>query len=177
MRSDKTCVEWWLAGPLRQTIQRGSVLALVLLWCVGSVAFAGDDSVDHDHAIPGHHIETVGGVAYNDGKTGAYTGVEYEYRFSQLVGVGAFADTTFDGFDLAAFGAVANFHPRGNWKVVTGLGLERKIGGDKDKALVRVGAAYEFHVGNGIIAPVIAYDFLEDTKDVLYVGVGIGFAF
>jgi hypothetical protein len=158
-------------------MQRTGILALVLLCCLGSVALAGDDATNDGHAIPGHHIETSGGVAYHDGKSGAYTGIEYEYRFSQLVGVGAFADTTFGGFDLAAFGAVANFHPQGGWKLLAGLGLERKIGGDKDKALLRVGAAYEFHVGNGTIAPVIAYDVLEDTKDVLYAGVAIGFAF
>ncbi len=156
---------------------RTSIFGLVLLCSVGTLALGGDSSTDEGHAVPGHHIETSGGVAYHDGKTGAYTGIEYEYRFSQLVGVGAFADTTFGGFDLAAFGAVANFHPRGSWKLLAGLGVERKIGGDKDKALLRVGAAYEFHVGNGTIAPVIAYDFLEDTKDVLYAGVAIGFAF
>ena len=158
-------------------MQRTVILTVMLLFCLGPVSLAGDGSNDDGHAIPGHHIETVGGVAYNDGKTGAYTGIEYEYRFSQLVGVGAFADTTFGGFDLAAFGAVVNFHPKGGWKLLAGLGLERKIGGDKNKALFRVGAAYEFHVGNGTIAPVIAYDFLEDTKDVLYAGLAIGFAF
>ena len=104
-------------------------------------------------------------------------GIEYEYRLSKLAGVGAFADTTFGGFDQAALGAVANFHPRGRWKLLTGLGVERKIGGDKNKALLRIGAAYEFHVGNGTIAPVIVYDFLEDAKDVRYAGVAIGFAF
>ena len=134
------------------------------------------DGQEH-HAIPGHHIEATLGVAYHEGQTGSFTGLEYEYRFSRLVGVGAFVDTTFGGFDLAAYGAVANFHPVGHWKVISGLGIERKIGGERDKALFRVGLAYEFEVGQGVIAPMIAYDFLEDTKDVLYAGVGLGFAF
>jgi hypothetical protein len=74
-------------------------------------------------------------------------------------------------------GAVANFHPAGRWKVLTGLGVERKIGNETDKLLFRVGGAYEFQVGNGTIAPMVAYDFLEDATDVAYVGVAIGFEF
>jgi hypothetical protein len=133
------------------------------------------EEVGHEHSR--HHLEATFGAAYNDGKTGSYTGFEYEYRFSGLFGVGAFVDQTFDGFDLAALGVVANFHPAGRWKVLTGLGVERKIGGDKDKALLRVGGAYEFHVGNGTISPTVAYDFIEDGKDVVYAGVAIGFEF
>ena len=127
----------------------------------------------HSH----HHLEATFGAAYHDGENGTYTGFEYEYRFSDLLGAGAFVDQTFDGFELAALGAVVNFHPAGGWKVLTGLGVERKIGGDKDKLLFRVGGAYEFHVGNGTISPTVAYDFIEDGKDVAYAGVAIGFAF
>lgn len=38
-------------------------------------------------------------------------------------------------------------------------------------------AAYEFHVGNGSISPMVEYDFLEDAQGVVYAGVAIGFAF
>ena len=153
------------------------VLSFLLLFGAATVLPAGDSTEEHAHAIPGHHVEATFGVAYNGGKTGAFTGLEYEYRFKQFFGVGAFADTTFDGFDLAAIGAVATFHPKGAWKLLAGIGVEQKVGGDKNKALFRLGAAYEFSVGNGTIAPMIAYDFLEDTKDVVYVGCALGFAF
>ena len=61
--------------------------------------------------------------------------------------------------------------------MLTGLGVERKTGGGHDKLLFRVGGAYEFHVGNGTVSPTVAYDFLEDGKDVVYAGVALGFTF
>ena len=153
------------------------VIWLFLLAASNPRTHGAEPSEKHGHDQSHHHIEATFGAAFHDGKTATFTGFEYEYRVGPLFGVGGFIDTTFSGFDLAAIGAVANFHPTDRWKVLAGLGVERKIGGDKDKALLRVGAAYEFHVGNGTIAPVIVYDFLEDTKDVLYAGVAIGFSF
>ena len=59
-------------------MQRTVNFALVLLCCLGSVALAEDDIKDDGHTIPGHHIESSGGVAYHEGKTGSYVGIEYE---------------------------------------------------------------------------------------------------
>jgi hypothetical protein len=151
--------------------------ALILLPVANPDVHAARETEEVGRKHSHHHLEATFGAAFYDGKTGTYTGFEYEYRFSDLLGVGAFVDGTFDGFDLAALGVVANFHPAGRWKVLTGLGVERKTGSDKNKLLFRVGGAYEFHVGNGTISPTVAYDFLEDSKDVVYAGVAIGFAF
>jgi len=158
-------------------MKRWATSCLLLLSTAGPTVLAEASSEHEEHAIPGHHIEATAGAAYNHGEWGAFSGLEYEYRFTPLFGLGAFADTTFGGFDLTAFGAVANFHPTPRWKLLGGLGVERKVGGKKDKALFRVGAAYEFEVGNGTIAPMIAYDFLEDAHDVVYLGCAIGFSF
>ena len=138
---------------------------------------AAGETEEAGHKASHHHLEATFGAAYNDGKNGVYTGFEYEYRINTLFGVGAFIDSTFDGFDLTALGAVANLHPAGGWKLLAGVGVERKLGGDSDKKFLRVGGAYEFHVGNGTISPTVAYDFVENNKDVVYVGVAIGFEF
>ena len=151
--------------------------ALLVLAVSSPCVHASEESGEVGHEHSHHHLEATFGAAHHDGKNGTYTGFEYEYRFGSLFGVGAFLDGTFDGFDLAAVGFVANFHPAGRWKVLTGLGVERKTGGSKDKLLFRVGGAYEFQVGNGTISPTVAYDFLEDGKDVVYAGVAIGFEF
>ena len=151
---------------------RACVFVLAAAGC-HALAEAGDEGHEHSR----HHVEATFGAAFHDGETATFIGYEYEFRIGQRFGVGAFVDTTFSGFDLSAYGAVANFHPGGHWKVLTGLGVERKIGGDKDKLLARVGGAYEFKLGNGTIAPLLVYDFLEDAKDVAYVGVAIGFGF
>jgi hypothetical protein len=156
---------------------RFSLLTALFFFAVASPrVHASEGTGEGGHERTPHHIEATFGAAYNDGKTGTFTGFEYEYRFSDLFGLGAFLDGTFDGFDLAAVGVVANFHPAGGWKVLTGLGVERKIGG-QSKALFRVGGAYEFHVGNGTVSPIVVYDFLEDSKDVVYAGVALGFTF
>lgn len=162
-------------------IRLGVRFALLIVLCLVPVAYphvlaAGEtEEVGHKHSH--HHLEATFGAAYTDGKNGVFTGFEYEYRFGDLFGLGAFVDGTFDGFDLAAMGVVANFHPVGGWKVLAGFGVERKTGDDKDKQFFRVGGAYEFQVGNGTISPTVAYDFLENGKDVVYAGVAIGFEF
>ena len=167
--------------PLKPWVRTWSrnvlVIWLFLLAASNPRTHGAQGSEENGHEQSRHHIEATFGAAFHDGKTATFTGFEYEYRFGARFGVGGFIDTTFSGFDLAAIGAVANFHSADRWKVLAGLGVERKIGGDKDKLLARVGGAYEFHVGNGTIAPIVAYDFLEDTNDVVYVGVAIGFAF
>jgi hypothetical protein len=149
----------------------------MLLLAASSSTHGAQDSGETGHEHSRHHVEATFGAAFYDGKEGLFTGFEYEYRFGNRFGVGAFIDTTFSGFDLAAVGAVANYHPAGGWKIVGGLGVEQKIGYDRNKLLLRVGGAYEFHVGNGTIAPMVAYDFIEDEKDVIYAGFALGFGF
>ena len=162
---------------IRLRVRHSLLIALVLLPVASPGAHAEQETERVEHKHSRHHIEATFGAAYNDGKSGLYTGFEYEYRFGDRLGVGAFLDGTFDGFDLAAFGVVSNFHPGNKGKVVTGLGVERKTGSGNDKLLFRVGGAYEFHVGNGTISPTVAYDFLEDSQDVVYAGVALGFGF
>ena len=166
-----------MTSRIRLRMRFSLLIALCLVLVAYSHVLAAGETEEVGHKHSHHHLEATFGAAHTDGKNGVFTGFEYEYRFSDLFGVGAFLDGTFDGFDLAAFGAVANFHPVGGWKVLTGFGVERKTGSGDDKLLFRVGGAYEFHVGNGTISPTVAYDFLEDAKDVLYAGVAIGFAF
>jgi len=154
-------------------------VVLLVFFVLGNGIHASDEAApaQDGHAHSRHHIEATLGIAFNDGETAKFSGLEYEYRFNRKLGAGAFVDSTFSGFELSAFGAVVNYHPSGPWKVIAGLGVESKIGDDKNKALYRVGAAYEFHIGNGTISPLIVYDFLEDSKDVLYVGCALGFGF
>lgn len=162
---------------MRWSSTKRLVTALFLIFFGSPHVLAADEPEGDGHGASHHHLEATFGAAFNDEKSGIFTGFEYEYRISDLVGVGGFIDGTFGGFDLAAIGVVANFHPAGAWKVITGVGVERKTGGGKNKTLVRFGGAYKFHVGNGTISPTVAYDFLEDSKDVIYVGVALGFSF
>ena len=160
-------------------IRPAGMLVLVLALLTAIPARAADSgATEHaGHHDSRHHVETVLGLAWNDGKNAGSIGIEYEYRFTKKYGVAVFLDTTYRGFDLEALGALFTAHPSKGWKAFAGLGSERKLDEGKDKALARLGAAYAFHVGNGSIGPVVAYDFLEDSSDVVYLGVAIGFGF
>ena len=166
-----------MTSPIGHCVRYLLLTALFLVPVTYPHILAAGETEEAEHGHSHHHLEATFGAGYTDGKNGVFTGFEYEYRVNPMFGVGAFVDGTFDGFELAAVGVVANFHPTGRWKVLTGLGVERKIGDDKDKRFFRVGGAYEFHVGNGTISPTVAYDFLENHKDVVYAGVAIGFEF
>ena len=155
------------------TFARKTVCLLLLLgqhcWLTQDVLAAG---ADHRH-----HIALVGGFAENDSKSAKFTGVEYEYRIADRWGIGGYYEFTFDGFDLEAIGLIGTYRPSGAWKIMGGGGVERKLGTNKDKRLLRLGVGYDFHVGDSSLTPVLAVDWVEDNSYVLYLGVAIGFGF
>ena len=146
------------------------VAAALLVAAISSAHAAG---ADHPH-----HLAVVGGYATkSSGKEAAFVGIEYEYRLSDLWGIGGYAETTWGDFDLEALGLIATLHPGGGWKVLGGLGIERKLGTKKDKLLGRLGVGYDFHVGSFSIGPLIAVDFIEDFSEVYYLGLAAGVGF
>ena len=67
-------------------------------------------------------------------------------------------------------------HPTGGLKLAAGAAVERKFGERKNKALIRLQAAYDFHLGNATLGPMSAWDLIEDQSNVVYVGFGLGFS-
>jgi len=130
-----------------------------------------------DHDWHKHHIAGLAGATLKSSKTQPFIGLEYEYRFSERFGIGAYYEEVLDNIDLQAFGLLLTYHPDNHWKIFGGPAVERKIDDTKNKLLVKFAVGYDFHVGHWSHGPVIAVDFVEDYHQVGYLGWTLGYGF
>lgn len=148
-------------------------LLMTILLCSQGARAAGD--------IPYHHLALFvgGGVEEkkdHDKNTWA-VGLEYEYRFSDLWGVGAvFEKLGEDAIRNRALIVPFSFHPGRGWRLFTGPGYEWNS--KKDKMLLRMGVGYEFKLGgHWSIAPEALVDLIENGDNTWLAGVAIGYHF
>jgi len=122
----------------------------------------------HSYAGDAKHYPGVFvGYTDNDKGTEFTLGVEYEYKFSQHWGAGAVYETFDYGKDAEADLYIASvfYHPNKYWRFGLGVGREDISGPKpKEKDVVRLCAAYEYTVGEFILAPTLAIDFVESDK-------------
>lgn len=145
--------------------------ALMLAISASSVNAAGDAK---------HYPGIFLGATHIDGETDATFGFEYEYKLSSKFGVGGVWERTKDGHHgdgVNVWVGSFYYHPSEHWRLGMGFGEER-VGGYKTKHhdLMRVSAAYEYHLDNLIIAPEVAVDFVGDEEAIL-TGVSILYPF
>lgn len=123
-----------------------------------------------------HHISVfAGGTDITGESETAFTlGIDYEYRVNRLLGLGFIAERAFGDIDSTTLFAVTDIHL---WRgLVTQLGVGAEISHGETYFAARIGALYEFEVGEGFtLAPQLHYDFSED--DSLVFGISIGRAF
>ena len=150
----------------------GKITAATLLTISACGAYAAGDAKHY----PGVFL----GVTHVDGETDTTVGIEYEYKLSSHFGVGGVWERTKDGHDgdgVNVWVGSFYYHPNENWRLGVGFGEER-IGGYKTKYhdLMRLSAAYEYHLDNIILAPELAVDFIGDEEATL-AGVSILYPF
>ncbi|MFK7831341.1 MAG: hypothetical protein AB8B57_16325 [Congregibacter sp.] len=119
---------------------------------------------------PHHVLGVFLGDTTEDRREGVTIGIEYEYRVSERVGIGATFEHISGDFDTNVYVLPIALHS-GPWKVYAGPGFEKSDRGDEQ--LFRVGAEYGFHLGRYEISPQIDVDFVDGEK--LFV-IGVVFA-
>ena len=94
--------------------------------------------------------------------TEATFGVEYEYRFNELIGVGAAYEHTskaHHGDGTSIYMALVHVHPWKELRLSAGYGIEDiHHEGAHSEDVLRVGISYDFHVGEFGIAPAFNLD-------------------
>ena len=139
---------------------------------------AGEHEADKSHESHNSHESsephsTVGifiGDTNEDRRNGFTVGLEYEYRVSQLLGLGITAEHVAGEFDTNVFVAPIALHS-GPWKVYAGPGIED--GEEGSEFLMRVGLEYGFHFGEYEISPQVDVDFV-DGEQLFVLGVVFG---
>ena len=134
---------------------------------------AHDDHENHPHR---HHVALFLGAT--DREKGHDTeptiGADYEFRFHRIFGAAALIDSAWKETETTVVGAGIFVHPHGGLKFLLAPGLEEHHG--HNEFMVRVGAAYDFHVGSFSISPTVNVDFVDGKGAVVY-GLAFGYGF
>lgn len=103
-------------------------------------------------------------------------GLDYEYHFSELIGVGALVDVAGGDVRSSVLGIPVFFHPVGGLFVLVAPGIEFQDD-DDNEFLVRLGVGWEFELSEKwTLAPVFNIDFV-DSEEVYVYGVELGYRF
>lgn len=141
----------------------------------GEVRVEGEPGgkAEHESKVGSHVVSFfVGGSSERGDGGGATLGAEYAYRFRPKWSVGAFGEYTAGHLDATALGAAIFFFPIEPLALMAGPGVEFEDG--DGEALLRVGAAWEFEVGQIILAPGVYVDFVNGGRKVIVAGLNIG---
>ena len=119
-----------------------------------------------------HHLSFLAGVSDNDEGSATTFGVDYEYRYSEFLGLGAIAEQAFEEIDATTFLAVADLHITNQFIVQTGPGVELLHEDDEEEFVFRLGVLYEWELGDYTVSPQFHCDWTEEDHTLIF-----GFAF
>lgn len=132
------------------------------------------DGDSHESAVGHHHISAFGGFTTNyKGKQGYKLGLEYEYRLSELMGVGSTFDFTGNDFEIFALSVGTSFYPF-EFPLIPAVGVGAKSYDGKWNPFVRTLLTYDFHLNHISIGPMVMYDLFPKNKNIMSFGVTVG---
>jgi hypothetical protein len=160
-------------------------IRLVLPVLVFSVFFLINtaNASDEEHvSFPQHSFAVFvgGGVEKEHGhsESGTAVGFKYDLRFHEKWSIGASVEKLY-GSGPERTGVVAiplSFQATENWRIFLGPGFE--VHDKKDKALIRLGVAYEWELKNHWhLAPEIMVDFIDGGAKTYVFGIAFGRGF
>lgn len=113
------------------------------------------------------------GATTNEDATAFTYGLDYQYRISKLIGVGALVDHAAGDMKSTLVAPAFILHVRKfSFKIAPGLEFS-----DETTAVLRVGAEYEIKISKIAISPAIFFDTERSEKPSLVYGLSFGFEF
>ena len=127
-----------------------------------------------------HHVSLLVAGSDDDEHTAATLGLDYEYRWNALLGLGFVVEYAFEDIDAWTLLAVADVHVWRGLAIQTGPGVEFVNGegeeDDEEEFTFRIGALYEFELGRFTFSPQIHYDVTTGADSLVFGGaIGVGF--
>ena len=150
-------------------------VAVFLLTMPSQVLAAEEKQEEHKEShYHRNHVGLFLGSTHEEGEDEFTIGLDYEYRFSQYVGIGVLLEYVGED-DREGVGMVPLFlHPYRGFRWVAAAGLKPKA--EETKFIWRLGIGYRFPIGNWTIAPEFNLDFTEGNTVEVY-GVSFGYGF
>ena len=124
-----------------------------------------------------HGIELFIGNTHLKGEDGFTGGLSYEYRLNKLFGIGGIVE--YAGGDFKAWTLAVPFflHPYKGWRFLVAPGVAILNNDEDDEFIFRVGAAYEFEIGEKwAITPEFNVDFVDNNEALIF-GLSFGHKF
>jgi hypothetical protein len=114
------------------------------------------------------------GVTDDRGDKAFSLGLDYEYKFSEVFGIGGLLDVATGDIRSFVVGVPIFVHPIGGLVLVLAPGVEHQDDGSNE-ALVRLGAGWEFELSERfVLVPMFNVDFVDSEKVYVY---GVEFAY
>ena len=135
------------------------------------------EQVNEEHKDSHYHINHIGlflGNTHEEGENEFTIGLDYEYRFSQYVGIGLLGEYVGKPEREGVILVPLFIHPYKGFRFIAAPGIKPKK--DEEKFIWRLGIGYRFPIGNWTIAPEFNLDFTEGKTVEVY-GVSIGYGF
>ena len=153
------------------------VLSVAVLLLTMPLQVLAAEEKNEEHKESHYHRNHVGfflGNTHEEGKDEFTTGLDYEYRFSQYVGIGVLLEYVGED-EREGVGMIPLFlHPYKGFRFVAAAGAKLKEG--ETKFISRLGIGYRFPIGDWTIAPEFNLDFTEGKTVEVY-GVSLGYGF
>ena len=147
---------------------------LLLIWAsllLPLASFASEEGQEHRH-----HLAVFIGATHAEGEDEPTVGVDYEYRLTQKIGVGALVDHAGGDLDSTIIAAALFIRPHEGWLLLAAAGNENTDHGDEFIARAGIGYEFGFH-GGWSLTPQLNFDYVDDeeTKEVFGVNIGRSF--
>ena len=128
----------------------------------------------HSSAVGHYHLSAFAGFTTDyKGRQGYKLGIEYEYRLTDLLGLGGTFDFTGNDFNIFALSVGTTFYPF-KFPLIPVIGVGAKSYDKKWDPFLRTMLAYEFHLNSISIGPLVMYDLFPNQKDIMSYGVTVG---
>lgn len=145
---------------------------------VAPAALASDPEEGHEGIHHRHHVAVfLGGAVRDEHETesGFAGGVDYEYRFTRLLGAGLLVEVATGGLREVLLAVPVALHPWRGLRFVAAPGAEIPGDGEAEFAM-RLGVGYQVPVGRFTVEPGFNADLIDGTPTyVVGVSFGIGF--
>lgn len=159
---------------MRVKMTLSMVTALALSFIVAAKG-AATGNAHHWETSP-HHLSALVGTTYTKECGNAFTlGIDYEYRFSDFLGVGLVAEYASGDLDAYTYLLVADLHITNSFIAQVGPGVEFHSGHKMEVA--RIGLLYEFEVSGFTVSPQLHYDYHRNHKSAVVAGLAVGMSF
>jgi hypothetical protein len=154
-----------------------------ILLLLGLLIFASTTLAQHETANPEshvphgpHHLSVLVADTQERNEGGNATfGIDYEYRVSPLIGLGAVIERAYGELDATTLLAVADIHIYEGFIMQVGPGFES---GEGEKIFVaRAGILYEFEYEKFTLSPQLHWDYHRGKDNAVVIAVALGFAF